>query len=74
MCELASENWGTGNDQMRQRMSLMASQAAWGLGDWDNMEEYVHSIPNTGTMFHSFFQSVLHIHRHQFHEAQVVSH
>lgn len=74
LCELACDNWGSGNDQMRQKMSLMASKAAWGLGQWDNMEEYVRSIPSTGTtMFYSFFQSVLHIHRRKFPAAQRVS-
>ena len=74
LCELACDNWGSGDDQMRQKMSLMASKAAWGLGHWDNMEDYVHSIPCTGsTMDYSFFQSVLHIHRHKFAAAQTVS-
>ncbi len=70
--EIASENWGTGDDEMRQKMSVMASAAAWGLGHWDNMEEYVHSISG-GTMVYPFFQSVLHIHKRQFSVAQKVS-
>lgn len=56
---------------MRQKMSVMASAAAWGLGQWESMEEYVHSVPNN-TMVYSLFQSVLHIHHGQFSEAQKV--
>jgi FKBP12-rapamycin complex-associated protein len=69
--EIACESWGQGDDEMRQKMSEMASAAAWGLGQWDHMEEYVHSVPNN-TMVYSLFQSVLHIHRGQFAEAQLV--
>ena len=69
--EIACESWGQGDDEMRQNMSQMASAAAWGLGQWENMEEYVHSVPNN-TMVYPLFQSVLHIHRGQFAEAQRV--
>lgn len=69
--EIACESWGQGDDTMRQKMSVMASAAAWGLGQWESMEEYVHSVPNN-TMVYSLFQSVLHIHHGQFSEAQKV--
>ena len=70
--EIACESWGLGDDEMRQKMSEMASAAAWGLSQWENMNEYVHSIPSN-TMDYSFFQSVLHIHNGQFAAAQNVS-
>ena len=49
----------------------MASAAAWGLGQWDSMEEYVRSIPQN-TMDGSFYQALLHIHQREFVEAQKV--
>ena len=70
--EIACESWGQGDDEMRQKMSEMASAAAWGLGQWENMEEYVRSVPSN-TMVYPLFQSVLHIHHGQFTEAQRVS-
>ena len=56
---------------MRQKMSVMASAAAWGLGEWDNMEDYVNSMPNN-SMVYPMARSVLHIHHGQFTEAQKV--
>ena len=70
--EIACESWGMGDDDTRQKMSVMASAAAWGLGQWDSMEEYVRSIPKN-TMEGSFYQSLLHIHHRQFTSAQKVS-
>ena len=69
--EIASEAWGQVNDAMRQRMSTMASAAAWGLGHWDSMEDYVHSVPNH-TMIYSLLQGVLKIHHGEFAAAQKV--
>ena len=60
-----------GDDETRQKMSVMASAAAWGLGQWDSMEEYVRSIPKN-TAEGSFYQSLLYIHHRQFVEAEKV--
>ena len=60
-----------GDDDTRHRMSVMVSAAAWGLGQWESMEEYVRSIPQN-TMDGSFFQSLMHIHHRQFTSAQKV--
>ena len=60
-----------GDDNTRQKMSVMASAAAWGLGQWDSMEEYTRSIPSH-SMEGSFYQALLHIHQRQFDEAQKV--
>ena len=69
--EIACESWGMGDDDTRHRMSVMVSAAAWGLGQWESMEEYVRSIPQ-GTMDGAFFQSLMHIHHRQFTSAQKV--
>lgn len=69
--EIACESWGMGDDDTRHRMSVMVSAAAWGLGQWDSMDEYVRSIPQ-GTMDGAFFQSLMHIHHRQFTSAQKV--
>ena len=69
--EIACESWGMGDDDTRQSMSVMASAAAWGLGQWDSMEEYVRSIPKN-TMEGSFYQALLHIHHCQFTSAQSI--
>lgn len=56
---------------MRHRMSVMVSAAAWGLGQWESMEEYVGSIPKD-TMDGAFFQALMHIHHKQIPSAQKV--
>lgn len=69
--EIASESWGMGDDDMRQSMSVIASAAAWGMGRWDSMEDYVRSIPHVS--FEGFFyQALLHIHHRQFSASQQV--
>ena len=57
---------------MRQRMSVMVSAAAWGLGQWESMEGYVGSIPKD-TMDGAFYQALMHIHHRQIPSAQKVS-
>ena len=52
-------------------MSVMASAAAWGLGEWDRMKEYAGSIPK-GTMDCSFYHALLNIHDKKFDKAQEV--
>jgi len=70
--EIACESWGMCDDDTRQRMSVMASASAWGLGQWESMEEYCKSIPRQ-TPEGAFFRSLMDIHKRQFSGAQQVS-
>ena len=69
--QLAEDSWGAVDDETRQKMSVMASAAAWGLGEWDRMKQYVSSIPK-GTMDCSFYHALLNIHGKEFNKAQEV--
>ena len=69
--EIACESWGLGDDDTRQKMSVMASAAAWGLGQWESVEEYGKSIPKNTTEG-CFYQALMDIHRRQFSGAQKV--
>ena len=69
--EIACESWGMGDDETRQKMSVMASASAWGLGQWESMEEYCKSIPKN-TPIGAFFQALMGIHKRQFSAAQQV--
>ena len=69
--QLAEDSWGAVDDDTRQKMSVMASAAAWGLGEWDRMKEYAGSIPK-GTMDCSFYHALLNIHDGRFDQAQEV--
>lgn len=71
MYDLASEAWAISNDATRHKMSVMATAAAWGLGQWESMEEYVRCIPK-GSFDEPFYQALLHIHHQNFSMAQNV--
>uniref|UniRef100_A0AAU7B991 Serine/threonine-protein kinase TOR n=1 Tax=Pyrrhocoris apterus TaxID=37000 RepID=A0AAU7B991_PYRAP len=67
--KVAHTHWSDFGDVGRERMSRMASAAAWGLEQWDSMERYVSCIPKD-TMDGSFYRAVLAIHKRQFTVAQ----
>ncbi len=53
-------------------MSVMASASAWGLGQWESMEEYCKSI-SENTPEGAFFQALMDIHKGHFAGAQEVN-
>ena len=63
--DIANETWPQGNDDMQQKMAVMSTAAAWGLGNWDSMEEYIRCIPK-GTFDCLFYQALLNIHNSQY--------
>ncbi|XP_074653906.1 serine/threonine-protein kinase mTOR-like [Tubulanus polymorphus] len=67
--ELACEKWPVVSDESRQKMARMAASAAWGLGQWDSMEEYTCLIPRD-THDGAFYRAVLNIHMQQYELAQ----
>lgn len=56
---------------VKNRFARMAAAAAWGLGQWSSMEDYVNFIPKE-TQDGAFFRSVLAIHREQYSQAQTL--
>ncbi|PSN34470.1 Serine/threonine-protein kinase mTOR [Blattella germanica] len=67
--DVAGKHWNHFKDDGRQRMSRMAAAAAWGLGQWDAMEQYVNCIPRD-TQDGAFYRAVLGVHRGQYAAAQ----
>nr|WIM49540.1 HIF1a pathway protein [Daphnia magna] len=68
---LAEANWKQVNADVKNRFARMAAAAAWGLGKWTAMEEYVNFIPKE-TQDGAFYRSVLAIHREQYSQAQTL--
>ncbi|KAH3893902.1 hypothetical protein DPMN_018054 [Dreissena polymorpha] len=67
--QVALEKWPTVSDDVRSRMATMASAAAWGLGQWESMEEYMLFIPRT-TYDGAFYRAVYAVHSEQYQLAQ----
>lgn len=67
--EVADKHWKDWSSDARQRMARMAAAAAWGLGRWDAMDQYVSCLPHD-TQDGAFYRAVLAVHRDQFTEAQ----
>ncbi|KAG8434781.1 hypothetical protein GDO86_012940 [Hymenochirus boettgeri] len=63
------ENWTNVNEEARAKMARMAAAAAWGLEQWDSMEEYTCLIPRD-THDGAFYRAVLALHQDLFSLAQ----
>uniref|UniRef100_A0A8C8SCE8 Serine/threonine-protein kinase TOR n=1 Tax=Pelusios castaneus TaxID=367368 RepID=A0A8C8SCE8_9SAUR len=63
------EKWTLVNDETQAKMARMAAAAAWGLGQWDSMEEYTCMIPRD-THDGAFYRAVLALHQDLFSLAQ----
>ncbi|XP_046989267.1 serine/threonine-protein kinase mTOR isoform X1 [Schistocerca americana] len=67
--EVARKNWNHFDEDGRQRMSRMAAASAWGLGQWEAMEQFVACVPRD-SQDGAFYRAVLAVHREQYHVAQ----
>ncbi|XP_057312523.1 serine/threonine-protein kinase mTOR-like [Hydractinia symbiolongicarpus] len=63
--KLACENWQGVSDDIRHKMARTAASAAWGLGEWESMEEYTLMIPRD-KVEGAFFRAVLALHQNHF--------
>ncbi|CAO1620602.1 unnamed protein product [Sympodiomycopsis kandeliae] len=61
---LVSEKWVSANNSDRTQMAPLACAAAWSLGQWDVMEEFITSM-RADSSERSFYRAILHVHRSQ---------
>lgn len=66
---LAEEVWPKIGEEEKQKMARIAASAAWGMGNWNAMEEYAKFI-KSDTTDSSFYKAVLAVHREQYSVAQ----
>ncbi|KAL7287805.1 hypothetical protein TKK_0018180 [Trichogramma kaykai] len=59
--EVAMKQWSEHSHETKQRMARMAAAAAWGLNNWDAMQQHVALIPKD-TQDGAFYRAVLAIH------------
>jgi len=65
---LAQDKWHTSTLEIKRAVAPLAAAAAWGLGKWDLMDDYL-SVMKSNTPDRSFFGAILALHRNQFREA-----
>ncbi|KTB17890.1 Serine/threonine-protein kinase TOR1 [Nakaseomyces glabratus] len=69
LSQLAENKWKTSNLQVRKKIAPLAAGAAWGLGEWDEIEKYI-SVMKENSPDKEFFDAVLCLHRNRFDEAE----
>ena len=67
--KVACRKWPDVSDDTRKDMARMAAAAAWGLGNWESMEEYTCLIPRE-TLDGAFYRAVMALHQDHFQQAQ----
>lgn len=69
LADVSKEQWGQMSADGKSRSGRLAAVAAWGLKDWEQMQEYVRCIPEE-TQDGSFYRAVLAVHHGDFETAQ----
>ncbi|KAI5794446.1 armadillo-type protein [Peziza echinospora] len=68
LSQLAQDKWGSANHEMQRSIAPLAAAAAWGLGQWELMDDYI-SVMKAASPDRSFFGAILALHRNQFDDA-----
>lgn len=68
LASLTSNTWANSAPEIQRRIAPLATAAAWGLGKWDSMDNYLQSMKRQSPD-RSFFGAILALHRNQFGEA-----
>ncbi|KAI8925792.1 armadillo-type protein [Entophlyctis helioformis] len=68
LSDLAQERWAVAKDDVKKSIAPLGAGAAWGLGKWDAMEEYIGMMKKESGE-RAFFQAILAVHRNLFPQA-----
>ncbi|KAM7221779.1 phosphatidylinositol 3-kinase tor2 [Rhypophila decipiens] len=68
LASLAGKTWANSGPEIQRRIAPLATTAAWGLGKWDQMDNYLQSMKRFSPD-RAFFGAILALHRNQFREA-----
>jgi len=68
LADLSQEKWVHATSEQRRVIAPLAAAAAWGLGQWESMDNYV-AVMKPDSPDRAFFKALLHLHRNQFNEA-----
>ncbi|KAF2718139.1 TOR1 phosphatidylinositol 3-kinase [Polychaeton citri CBS 116435] len=65
---IAQDKWSNASSDQRKYIAPLAAAAAWGMGQWELMDNYL-SVMKQNSPDRSFFGAILNIHRNQFEDA-----
>ncbi|KAF2153226.1 TOR1 phosphatidylinositol 3-kinase [Myriangium duriaei CBS 260.36] len=68
LSSLAQEKWIQATSEQRRDIAALATAAAWGMGQWELMDNYLQ-VMKSNSPDRSFFGAILAIHRDQFNDA-----
>lgn len=68
LADLTGTTWANSAPEVQRKIAPLATAAAWGLGKWDSMDNYLSSLKRHSPD-RAFFGAILALHRDQFHEA-----
>lgn len=68
LSNIAQETWHHANLEVQRKIAPLGTAAAWGLGKWDLMDDYLN-VMQVNSPDRSFFGAILALHRNQFREA-----
>ncbi|KZF22892.1 phosphatidylinositol 3-kinase tor2 [Xylona heveae TC161] len=68
LSSLAQEKWVQSSTEHRREIASLAAAAAWGLGQWELMDNYLAAM-KSHSPDRSFFGAILSLHRNQFDDA-----
>lgn len=70
LSNLAQQKWGLASIDQKRAIAPLAAASAWGLGEWELMDNYLGSM-KVQSPDRSFFGAILALHRNQFDRATV---
>ncbi|KAF9586443.1 phosphatidylinositol kinase- protein kinase tor1 [Lunasporangiospora selenospora] len=68
LSSLAQSKWGSSTVKERRNMASYAAAAAWGLGQWELLDDYISVMKDHSDR--AFFKAILALHRNQFQHAE----
>ncbi|KAF8928817.1 armadillo-type protein [Dissophora ornata] len=69
LSSLAEEKWRLAPADFRRGMAPFVAAAAWGLGQWDQLDNYI-SVMQEDAPDRAFFKAILFLHRNEFSKAE----
>jgi FKBP12-rapamycin complex-associated protein len=68
LSQLAHEQWKIATPDTKKHIAPLAAAAAWGIGEWDVMDEYILMMKEDSPDG-AFFKAILSLHRNQYPQA-----